>query len=131
MDTADSSSAQGPRRGASATLTYTLLGVVAGLLVVVAVVLVLQNSSQSDEIDSLKDDLAALQTPDEDATAADAAEAKKLKALNQSVELLHTCMPEMQSQLNSIEVTGGYASPTDTISSQCSALVYPNTPQGD
>lgn len=126
MGSDEGTTEQQRKSGVNAGAVYALIGLLSVVLVAGLVGLLLQNQSQADDLDNLKTEVEALQNPDEEDLAQAETSSKKVKSIAKDMSLVLRCIPEIQSQLNSIEVNGGFASPTDQISAECSSLVYPN-----
>lgn len=114
------------REGANPRITYSLLGGLGVILIAAVAVLLIQNSNQASDIDDLNAAVETLQDPEATATSE-----ARIKKLTRTVGKLERCLPELQNQLNTLEVTAGFVSPTDQLSTECSSIIYPSLAQGD
>jgi hypothetical protein len=108
------------------------LAAVAVVLAGVALALAIsKSSSTSDDVDALQTRVGELEDAQSAAPAEDTATAKDLTAASRRLKRVEQCLPELQNEINSMEVSSGFAFPSSQVSTYCNDLMYPNPPNGE
>lgn len=120
------------------TITLSVKSLLAVLLIAAAAVGGYVISDLAAEQDDLKREVQALteavgaQEREIDTALAELETegSQALIPLRRRVTTIAACLPEIQAQLNTLEVDFGFAFPSDSPSQRCEGLLYGNTAQG-
>lgn len=98
--------------------------------------LVVTLTSSDDDVDSrvveLESEVADLVEAQESTAGSDAADLPKdLRKTTARLDKVEQCLPEIQNQLNNLEVSGEFAFTNSQVSSFCNELFFPTAPVGE
>lgn len=72
------------------------------------------------QVENIEEELVSLA----EGGAVDEAQSEQLGSIRRQVSLLKECLPEMQGEIDSLEISFGFASPSNTPSAKCSNMFY-------
>lgn len=120
------------------TITLSVKSLVLILVIAAAVVGALYVQDLAEQQDDLEEEMSALtevvdaqeQRIDGAIEELETTGSQALVPLRRRLTTIATCLPELQAQVNSMEVDFGFAFPSDTPSQRCHAVLYGNQPGG-
>lgn len=115
----------------SARASNIIIGILGLAVVVLAIYTVVTVSDLTSEVDDLEATASALQKQATSLEESSSGDGKgSLKEVAKRVRKLEECLPEVQTEINSLdlEAIGNeyYVSPGSQVSSYCSPVVYPS-----